>query len=563
MPTDLSAVEERLRRYNRAFTSLAAERSQFEWQWQLLSQHLAPMRRRFSDDGRKPPESWSPTVYNNKPGLDIRRAVAGFVAGMCPASERWFDWGTLDPDLQKYKPVKEWIEAAEDQTLRVFSRSNWYSSVIPIAADVMTYGQAAGWILDDPEDIARVYTQPIGSYYLETDYRRTPTALWVKLRMTAAQMIETFGAENVSPAVRTAADQHKAEPFDVCMVTQRNPAFEPGAADHARRPWIQCYWEQQGASESGEPRFLAEWGYYEQPFFAPRWETTDEWSYGYGPGYDALPDCLALQAMELYKGKGIAKQVEPPTVAHPDVEKKGGVDQTAGGVTYATPLSGSTPGVVPLFKADLRLDQLSAEIQRHEDRIGEATYATLFSVFADTRRNPKTAFEAGELKREALLAIAPNVTRFADEFLNVALDRAFGILLRRGLFPPLPEELRGQTLATRYHSPLVEAQIAAGIGALDQLVGFVAGLSRMYPEARYALDPVVATRKAGEMLRVHPSVLPDDEQIAARQAADAKAQQASQMAEHGPALAQGVKSLADAPVGTNSALDLLLEGATR
>ena len=69
-----------------------------------------------------------------------------------------------------------------------------------------------------------------------------------------------------------------------------------------------------------------------------------------------------------------------------------------------------------------------------------------------------TATQVLELSQQVQRLMAPMIGRLTTELLEPLLQRTFRIMLRQGMFLPIPTALRGQVINVVYISPVAKAQ---------------------------------------------------------------------------------------------------------
>ena len=165
-----------------------------------------------------------------------------------------------------------------------------------------------------------------------------------------------------------------------------------------------------------------------------------------------------------------------------------------------------------------------------------------------------TAREVAALKGEQLLQLGPslqNVTRECPRFL---VNRLFNLMLKGGLFAPVPRELEGVELDIEYLGLLAQAQKIAELNIIGNCVAFAGQMIGINPSIANVVNWNEAIRKYFDMAGAIPELLHSKEDVeAANQAAAAAAQQQQQLALAGAAIDK-VKTLAGAKTGEANAL---------
>ena len=173
-------------------------------------------------------------------------------------------------------------------------------------------------------------------------------------------------------------------------------------------------------------------------------------------------------------------------------------------------------------------------------------------------------------REERLQQVGPIIDNIWGESLKLKLKYVYRVMERRGMFPPIPDSMKGVALDVESVSILVLAQKAASTGGLERLVAFVGNLGAVNPDVYYKIDMnemvdemnallgnpqkvVRSTQDATKML--------DDAKQMAQQAHQSQvAEQASNAAKNSAQTAQ-VLSQTQIGGGKNALSELLSGGA--
>ncbi|MCK4867079.1 MAG: hypothetical protein KAT39_03440, partial [Alphaproteobacteria bacterium] len=126
-----------------------------------------------------------------------------------------------------------------------------------------------------------------------------------------------------------------------------------------------------------------------------------------------------------------------------------------GGITYynaaAMRNAGLRDPIRPLFTgAQIPLArEMQADVR---EQIFAAFFRNVLNLPTDGPA--MTATEVVERKEEFVRTIGPVFGRLEADYMAPMVERAFGILLRQGKFPPPPEELQGQEISFEFASPV-------------------------------------------------------------------------------------------------------------
>jgi len=218
-----------------------------------------------------------------------------------------------------------------------------------------------------------------------------------------------------------------------------------------------------------------------------------------------------------------------------------------GGVTYVNSTQGSV-GFRPAYEIAPDFSGLVEDIKEVQERIKVTFFNDLFMMISqlDTVR---TATEIDARKEEKLIQLGPVLERFENEALDPAIDCVFGIMLRAGLFPPVPAQLAGQKIKVEYISMLAEAQKAASTAGIERLAQFVGNIAAIQPQVMDNLDFDEMIEEYADMLGVSPKVVTALQKVAQIRAARNQQQQQAQQLQNSTAAAQGAQTLSQTDVG--------------
>jgi hypothetical protein len=557
-------------RYQALRSALWSGRSSFDSHWKELGDWLLPRRTRFTSSDRNKGDKRNSNIINSTARFAARTLQSGLHAGLTSPARPWFKLTTPDPELADFQPVKEWLHVATQRLQVVLTDTNVYN-VLPICyGDMGVFGTHAMSVLSDTKDLFRCYAYPIGSYALGLDARGLATTFVRDYQLTVRQIVEQFGTRtgykdidwtNISTVVKDLWTNGQYEsPVDLCWVVAPNEDRDDNRLGSKYLPWTSCHFEM------GEDRpnvFLKESGFDSFPILAPRWDVTGEDSYGTDcPGMTALGDVKQLQMMEREKAKAIAKMVNPPVVGTPELRAQK-TSLLPGDITY---VSQPQHALRAIHEVTLNIEHLVQNQREVEYRIQRAFYEDLFLMLAssDQQRGsqPVTAREVEERHEEKLLALGPVLERTNDELLDPLIDRAFEMMDAAGLLPTPPRELEGVKLKVEYISIMAQAMKLVGAVGLDRFVMSVGPLMEAFPEVRHKIDIFRVVDNYADILGIDPRIVRESEQAEAMQAEQAQQQQAMADAEQAKLMAGAVKDASQAPMGTDSALDRMVNAAS-
>lgn len=535
-------------RYESLRQQLANERASFEAHWEDLANFILPRRLRFQVTDTNRGERKNRNIYDATATMAARTLRSGMMSGVTSPARPWFRLVTPDPDLNEFGRVKTWLEDTTRRMRGVFDRTNLYTTLPLIYGDIGTFGTAAMIQEESFEKVTRFRAFPLGSYYLAADFEGKVNTFIRKFRITVRNLVEEYVTRtksggydwsNVSRHVKNAWDNGNYNHWvDVVHVIAPNPEWNPQRPLSKYKRFASCTYE---AACDDEDKFLRESGYDTFPILAPRWETSAEDVYGTDcPGMVALGDVRQLQLGERKSLQAIEKMVNPP-MQGPSSLRNAKASILPGDITYYDTPAGRE-GLRPIHEVNPKIQELEAKQAQVRDRIRQAFFEDLFLALTRSDRREITAREIEERHEEKLLALGPVLEQLNTDLLDPLIDNTFAFMLRQGVIPPPPEELRGMELRVDYISIMAQAQKLVAIGGLERLSSFVGSLAAMSPTILDKVDTDQLIDEYSDALGVPAKVIRTDEQVAEIRQSRAQAEQARAQAEM---VAQGAKAARD------------------
>ena len=109
-----------------------------------------------------------------------------------------------------------------------------------------------------------------------------------------------------------------------------------------------------------------------------------------------------------------------------------------------------------------------------------------------------TATQVLQLVQEMQRLLGPMLGRQQAELLEPMIERVFGILLRAGMLPPVPEALAGVPLRVDHVSPIARAQKAGDAQAVLRTLEAAEALAALDPAVTDLIDPDEGLRLIAE-----------------------------------------------------------------
>ena len=514
----------------RRMSELKQARASWDAQWLDISEYIMPNRGMFSrPDQNQRGRKKGHRIINGTATKTLRNSAAGMMAGMSSPSRPWFRVTLSDQDLAQYGPVKVWLDDVGRIILEVLARSNFYTAVSFCYEEILSFGTDCVYVSEDEQEVVRFYPFTVGTYYLANNARMRADTFAREYKASASQLVERFGFNKVSIAVRNAFSKgNYGQMFDVNHLIEPNANRDPRFKDNQNMPFRSIY-SLVGVPDGSEP--LEVGGFEEFPILAGRWDIAGNEAYGSGcPGMDMLGDVKQLQFMEMHKAKTLDKINDPPLQAPVGIGGKR-VSLLPGDVTWVNPQQNGID-VKAIHVPDPRAFQFTSnEIGIVEQRIRRFGYEDLFLMLANAPDIQRTAAEILERKEEKMMVLGPVLERKNDEFFDPLIERVFNICFRKGLIPEPPEELADLELRREYISVLAQAQKAVGIRGVDDITQYIGNMMAVNPDAMDKLNSDEAIDVRADMLGVPARIIRTDDEVAQIRAQRQQQKQMQQMAE--------------------------------
>lgn len=508
-------------------------RQPYEADAREIARNAQPFRSRFLSTATNKNARESNLGMYQGPGIRAARTLTGgMTSGLSSSSRPWFKLATYDAAMMEDQEVKEWLTETERRMYAFLAGTNFYGAAKTGYSELGLFGTEACVMVEHPKLGAVCHALTFGEYWIATSDANVVDTLYRRVPMTVMQAMQSFGREAVSERVRSAYDSSNYEDLvEVIHAIEPNVDRDPSKLSARNKPWRSVWWDEQ----DGGDRVLRESGFDEQPFWAPRWDTTGSDAWGYSPGMEALPDLRELQLQKKRKGEATDFHVKPEIVVNSSVKLK----RQPGNVVSAAGIDKDSV-LVPYQVPYQAISAIREDINDCIQAVNEAFYADLFMAITNMQGiQPRNIEEIASRNEEKMTQLGPVIDRVNNEKLKVAIDRTFGIMARGGLLPPVPEALSDVDLKIEFVSILTQMQRMVGIGQIERTAGFVGNLAAAFPEATDKLNVDEMIDEYADRAGTPSKIIRSDDDVAAIRESRAQAQQAEQMAAMMPAVKDG------------------------
>lgn len=429
----------------------------------------------------------------------VRTWAAHMIAGMTPANALWFsiDIGGENED------EKRWLSTASRSIWEFIHNSNFDS----VNFELMIDAAVAGWFvlyIDEAREGGYHFEQwPIAQCYISSSRANEPIdTIYRKFKLRADQAVSEYGddvSENIKEAIKK-NEPHKQ--FEFIHAIQPREGGNPNARFAKNLPFESMHIEVAAG------KVVRESGYHEFPCAVPRYVLIPETAYAVGPVFEALPDAATLNKIKELEYANLDMAVgglwvaEDDGVLNPRSIKIGARRIiVANSVDSIKPLGSSTDFNVAFTEAE----NLQAQIRR----------IMLADVLPPLDGQPRTATEINTRMNMLRQMLGPIFGRLQSEYLQVMIERCFGLALRAGALGQPPETLDNRVWHVKYESPLARSQKLVEVEAIDNYVAGLANIAQLDPSAMDNVDLDKAARFRGEALGVPAEIIPTMNDVAA------------------------------------------------
>jgi hypothetical protein len=485
--------------YIKKFETLKGDRKNWDNHWDEVTRYVLPRKN----------DIWMTRVSGEKKDQGIYDATAVHANELLASalhsmltnpSTFWFGLTTGDDEIDKVDECRRWLQSCEKRMHQTLNNSNFQTEVHEFYLDITSIG--TGFLLaeEDDEDVVRFVSKPIYENHIDENNKGNIDTVYREFLWTFRQIVQEFGEPNLPQFImdRAESDPHAKARIIHCIKPREsyNPKNPMPEEMPFESNWI--YVEQ--------PFILRESGYKEQPFSVTRWTKTSGEKYGRSPAMKALPDIKMINEIMKTTIRGAQKVVDPPLLA-PDDGVILPIDTRPGGINYYR--AGTGDKIEPLITGS-RIDVAYQIMDDIRKRIRDQFYIDQLQL----NEGPQmTATEVMQRTEEKLRLLGPILGRMHYEFLRPIIDRVFNILMRKGMFPAIPDLLRGINLEVRFTSMIAKAQLASDSANVSRVFSMTAPLFQLDPAVKDNIDTDAMFRYVANMFGIPQTTLRDQADV--------------------------------------------------
>lgn len=509
-------------------------------------------------------------VYDSTVFDCITRFVDAIHFAVANPFTNWFELRFRDEAMNDNHEAKSWLEDCQSRLMAGFEESNWSDQLNENLTDWGTFGTAAMGLEESPlptdgdPNVFQGFT--FRSYHLsnvtwgeDADGRvRTANITW---HMTAEQAYDKFAnsvdredrdrveailGKSLMRKLEDSPDQpveflhciHQRDRDDVQVPTAANPAVPT-----KKMPYASVWVHMEG--ERGKKVKVS--GYEDLPIFIARYRERSEDKNGIGLGELSLPDVRTLNEAERLDLGAWEQDIDPPIVQQGE-QIIGNINFIARGITTVRDLN-KVRAWTDMVKRSYVPNQVRAEEKR--EQIRRMWKYHQLDLPPRESVGEMTATEVIKRMQRIYQLMGPPLSRLINELISPAIERGFGMMLRRGAFLPAPEAVLASESSydIEYSGPLARAQRLEEVETIDSFLNALYSTAEMDPEILDLLDRDEAWRRKAQRMGVPTELMRDSDQVAKIRTARAKAQEEQREIE---AQATAAKTVRDAGAAMES-----------
>jgi len=397
----------------------------------------------------------------------------------------WFGMSTGRSKLDQIDKIRIWIDEVTELMVEALNESNFQTEIHESYQDIVSFGTNLLKMEEDKEEIIVFESVPIYEGTISENHKGDVNSVGREFQFDALQIFEKFGElpEEIKRQIGDSTTKkfnivHKVKPVKQAIFLKQMP-------DKKVVPKGMEYVSFYILKEA--PYILEVSFFHEFCYAAARWTKNSGEKYGRSPLMKALPEVKTNNAMKKVTIQGAQLAIAPP-VETPDNAFMRPLNLKPFGVNYKRASSkAETRTIFSGTRPDIGLDM----IQDGKEDIKLHFFIDQLKLVISDRM---TAAEVNIRRDQQLRSLGPTLGRLHRELLKPIINRLFGIMYRRGLFPDVPDELKAATkgnkfnMVIRYKSAIAKAQVTSEADNVLRAVDATGAVIEAQPETMDNID---------------------------------------------------------------------------
>ena len=535
-------------------SKLESEKSNFWDRFQEVADYVCP----HLEDMRgnlKPGSKKGSKIYDGTAEGAAVLAADGIHGYHVSPAFPWFKYIMNRKKANAVPQVKEWLQEIEFNMYMALNRSNFYSEMWPYIYDGFTIGTA---LIYPEEDLAetRIIFETVhpGEIFISENKYGEIDILHRKRKRTARQLIQMFGAENLTPAVKITYETQPFQEYEIIHAVFPREEYDDRLQDAKNKRFASVWLLSAGnhiCRVSGFDFF---------PYHVWRYMRTGKEPYGISPAILAMADIKGLNLMSKTM-LGVAQLAVDPAYNVPSY-LQGKVQLKPRGLNYLTSWQDKITPVNTGSGFPIGIDREQAKQRAIKERFHVDTFLMLANLEGKGQR---TAYEVSEMMAEKAAVLGAELGPLNMQ-LDQILEHVYNIELAAGRMPGPPDilyEMAGTDPYLRfdpvYMGPLAQAQRERfQKDGIRKFFAEVSPLVQLKPESLDNLDADKTFRILADSNGVPEEILKGPEDVAAIRQARLEAMQQETQAENAERALQGIKTATEADKNTDGRMSAMM-----
>lgn len=536
-PKEILSLDDRLR----------SRRANLMVRWQEIAELIAPHEADFTIT-RSDGQLRGLQQYESAPAVAAENLAGGLWALLTNPATQWFTLKASDPGVMEDADAAAWLDSVRDIIMRELDADGgaFYARTLDMDRALVRYGTGLLYRDTAPNRPGlRFWAPPVRECVIQEDDEGRVDFVSRRFKWSARQAFARWG-QRTPEKVRKALEKAPEQEFTFVHAVRPNRDRVPGRRDMRGKPWHSCY------VLADDPVLVEEGGMDRNPWVVGRWARMQASPYGYSPAMVALADTKTLNVMAKTFLVSSQKAADPPLLA-PDENAIMPIRVRPGGIVYGA-VNANGQALVQALETRGAFTLTDAMMQAKREAVRAAFLAAQLEM---PDRPNRTATEVLQREEDRMRMMAPNLVRMQSDVLDPIIEGIFEDLQDRGVFPPAPSSLGGQTIQVEYVSPLARAQRASEGQALLRVFESIAPLAAMRPDVLDNFDIDQASRLLAQTLGAPGTLLRDPRKVIALRQAQADAARQAQEADEAAAMVDAAPKLAGAAASAEKAPGVL------
>jgi hypothetical protein len=534
---------------------LKSKRAIFDVLAQDIANYVMPRKSQITSTKTEGVEGFTSDLYNQEAIRCNGILASGQMHWLMEG--RWFEFKPIRDDADD--EAKTWYQKCTERMYQLFDASNLYTEAHEMFLDRGACPSAALYVEEGKKSLFNFKAHRWGTYSIEEDSEGLVDTVFCEYKMTARQMVQKFGLDNVGKLIREAYEadggKQQDQEFDYIHAIYPREERDMGKLDGSNKPIASVYIAVK------DKHLIQEGGYDEMPTFVTRFLKWGDSAYGYCPAIDALPTIRQLNFIE-QQMDALAELKAFPRFLYP-ADMEGDIDMRANG---GTPFDPNRADSIPRTWGTEGEYNIGLErVEKKEELIRKAYLVDLFQMLQQIDGGKMTAYEVAQRVAEKIPNFSPTFKRLVPELLRPMLLRCFAIAFRAGEFEEPPQSVMvpndDGTASLAVPKVALTSKLALTIkgdenNAFLNLMQIWGSIAEMRPDVLDNIDFDKAFRGSAENFGIPADWKTSVEDRDAQREARAKQQQMAQAAELAQAGAKAAKDLAGADPAVKKAVGL-------